>query len=52
MSAPYMPPEQQSNANIQDVHRMARCAARPEVVWVQHHGGIYRSSDAARSWAA
>ena len=51
MSAPYMPPEQQSNANIQDVHRMARCAARPEVVWVQHHGGIYRSSDAARSWA-
>lgn len=52
MSAPYMPPEQQSNPNIQDVHRMARCAAKPEVVWVQHHGGIYRSSDAGRTWAA
>lgn len=50
MTAPYMPPGQESNANIQDVHRMARCAAKPEVIWVQHHGGIYRSTDSARSF--
>jgi photosystem II stability/assembly factor-like uncharacterized protein len=50
--APYMPPAQQDDPNIQDVHRMALCAAKPEAMWVQHHGGIYRSGDAGRNWAA
>lgn len=45
MHAPYMPPEQAENPNIQDVHRIARCAAKPEVMWAQHHGGVYRSTD-------
>lgn len=52
MSAPYMPPGQEHNANIQDVHRMARCAAQPEVIWVQHHGGIYRSTDSAKNFVS
>lgn len=52
MRAPYMPPEQETNPNIQDVHRIAQCASRPEVMWVQHHGGIYRSTDAGRTWTS
>jgi photosystem II stability/assembly factor-like uncharacterized protein len=52
MTAPYMPQGQEDNANIQDVHRMARCAAKPEVIWVQHHGGIYRSTDSGRNFSS
>ena len=51
MRAAYMPPDQQDDPNTQDPHRLAHCAARPEVVWAQHHNGIYRSTDSARSWA-
>ena len=50
MIAPYMPPEQAKNPNIQDVHRMVRCAAKPEVLWVQHHAGLYRSSDSGKTF--
>jgi len=52
MRAPYMPPGQETNPNIQDVHRLTHCAARSEVMWVQHHGGIYRSTDAGRTWTS
>ena len=50
--ASYMPPEQAADANIQDPHRLARCAAYPEVLWCQHHCGIWRSHDNAQSWQA
>jgi len=46
----YMPPERRFDGNIQDVHRIAACSAHPEVLWAQHHGGIYRSGDGGRSW--
>jgi photosystem II stability/assembly factor-like uncharacterized protein len=46
----YMPPERRFDGNIQDVHRIDACAAQPEVLWAQHHGGIYRSGDGGRSW--
>src|SRR5439155_11564230 len=35
---------------IQDPHRIVRCANAPEVFWAQHHNGIFRSGDGARSW--
>ncbi len=50
MSANFMPPEQAENPNIQDPHAIVRCASRPEVLWCQHHGGIWRSGDAGQSW--
>jgi photosystem II stability/assembly factor-like uncharacterized protein len=50
MRAAYMPPEQQFNPNIQDAHRMVQCPAAPEVFWVQHHNGIFRTTDGAASW--
>jgi hypothetical protein len=50
MLAGYMPPEQAENGNVQDPHCIVRCPARPEVLWCQHHGGIWRSGDNAGRW--
>jgi hypothetical protein len=50
MRADFMPPEQAGNPNIQDPHRIQRCAAQPDVLWCQHHCGIWRSTDNAASW--
>ena len=50
MHAAYMPPDQAENPNTQDPHSIVRCAARTDVLWCQHHNGIWRSTDNARSW--
>ncbi|MGH6719926.1 MAG: WD40/YVTN/BNR-like repeat-containing protein, partial [Alphaproteobacteria bacterium] len=50
MNAEYLPPEQQAAPHLQDVHRLAACAARPDVVWTQHHNGVFRSTDGGRTW--
>jgi hypothetical protein len=50
MRANFMPPELADDPNIQDAHRIVRCAAAPDVLWCQHHGGIWRSTDNAASW--
>jgi photosystem II stability/assembly factor-like uncharacterized protein len=50
MRAAYMPPELQFEPNAQDPHCVVQCPANPEVLWVQHHNGIFRSTDGAGSW--
>ena len=50
MRAAYLPPEQAGSPNTQDPHRIERCTAVPDVLWCQHHNGIWRSTDNARSW--
>jgi hypothetical protein len=50
MRAAYLPPEQADSPNTQDPHFIARCAKVPDVLWCQHHNGIWRSTDNARSW--
>lgn len=50
MIAGYMPPERQEDTNIQDPHRLVQCASKPDVLWVQHHDGMYRSVDAGERW--
>jgi hypothetical protein len=50
MRATYMPPELQGDPIAQDIHRIVACTARPETLWVQHHCGIFRSTDAAATW--
>ena len=50
MVADFMPPERKDDGNIQDVHRMVQCAARPDVLWAQNHFGIYRSEDGGMNW--
>jgi hypothetical protein len=42
MRAEFMPPERQFDPNIQDPHLLAQCRANPDVLWVQHHNGIFR----------
>jgi len=50
MSADFMPPERQMDQNIQDPHLIKRCEAAPDVLWAQHHCGIWRSGDNGASW--
>jgi hypothetical protein len=50
MRADYMPPAQAHDPNVQDVHRLVQCQRNPDVLWAQHHNGIWRTSDAAGSW--
>jgi len=51
MFAAYMPPERRNDPNIQDPHRLVQCPAAPDVLWVQHHNGVFRSTDGAASWS-
>jgi hypothetical protein len=46
----YMPPERREDPITQDIHQLARCAAHPEVMWCQHHNGVFRSEDAGATW--
>lgn len=50
MRADYMPPERREDPEIQDPHRLAQCAAQPQTMWVQHHNGLFRSSDGGHRW--
>ncbi|MFM1907503.1 MAG: hypothetical protein RLZZ591_1180 [Pseudomonadota bacterium] len=50
MSASYMPEGSADEPNTQDVHALVQCAAHPDAVWVQHHCGIYKSTDSAHTW--
>jgi hypothetical protein len=50
MFAAYMPPEQRENPNIQDPHRIVQCPSSPDVLWSQHHNGIFHTRDAGRQW--
>jgi hypothetical protein len=50
MRAAYMPPEQADSPNTQDPHAIQRCTGAPDVLWCQHHNGIWRSRDNAASW--
>jgi photosystem II stability/assembly factor-like uncharacterized protein len=48
--ASYMPPELAGQRETQDPHRVVRCAAAPDTMWMQHHCGIFRSTDAGATW--
>ena len=50
MYAEYMPPELKGEPIAQDVHRLAHCRAYPEIVWCQHHNGVFRSEDGGANW--
>jgi len=50
MRAAYMPAERQYDPNIQDPHHLVQCRAEPDAFWVQHHNGVFRSTDGAASW--
>jgi photosystem II stability/assembly factor-like uncharacterized protein len=52
MKADYLPPDIAQDPNTQDPHRMLQCTAQPEVLWVQHHCGLYRSTDGGQRWVS
>lgn len=41
----YLPPDMTETRTLQDVHRLAQCPAAPQVIWCQHHNGIFRTVD-------
>ncbi|HEY8100587.1 MAG TPA: exo-alpha-sialidase [Burkholderiaceae bacterium] len=52
MRADYMPPELAYDQNNQDPHQIVQCNTDPDVLWCQHHNGIFRSTDGSASWHA
>lgn len=50
MRADFMPPELAGDENSQDPHLIARCRDAPDVLWCQHHCGIFRSRDNGATW--
>lgn len=48
--ATYLPPELAGDKATQDPHRVVRCAVAPDTLWMQHHCGIFRSTDAGANW--
>ncbi len=48
----YLPEDAQEGATQLCVHRMERAARRPDRLFIQFHGGVYRSDDAGQSWTA
>jgi hypothetical protein len=50
MKAGYMPPELAGDPNAQDPHRVVQCPVAPDVLWCQHHSGVFRSIDGSASW--
>lgn len=50
LRAEFMPPDLQFKQSIQDAHRLAQCPANPDVMWVQHHNGIFHSTDGSKTY--
>ncbi|MFT7620752.1 MAG: photosystem II stability/assembly factor-like uncharacterized protein [Planctomycetota bacterium] len=50
MRANYMPPTEAFDEAIQDPHMIVSCPTVPEVMWCQHHNGIFVTRDDCTSW--
>jgi hypothetical protein len=50
MRANFLPPDLEDDPDTQDPHRIVRCAAAPDVLWSQHHCGIFKSVDDGDKW--
>ena len=50
MRADHVPPELTHAPIAQDVHCLVQCPSAPDRFWVQHHNGIFISSDEARTF--
>jgi photosystem II stability/assembly factor-like uncharacterized protein len=46
----YMPEDMRADTNTLCVHNMHRAPSRPERLFMQFHGGVYRSDDAGSTW--
>lgn len=48
----YLPEEARAQPLARCVHNMHRAPLRPERLFMQFHGGVYRSDDAGRTWSS
>jgi hypothetical protein len=48
--ARYLPEDARDASSALCVHHLERAALRPERMFLQFHGGVYRSDDAGRTW--
>ena len=48
--ADFMPEDQRYPEYGQCVHRVARDASKPDTLFLQNHGGLYRSDDSGATW--
>jgi len=48
--ARYLPEDPPADEVALCVHQLQRAAARPERIFMQFHGGVYRSDDAGETW--
>jgi photosystem II stability/assembly factor-like uncharacterized protein len=51
LAARYLPEEARETATNLCVHHIERSPSRPERLFMQFHGGVYRSDDAGESWS-
>jgi hypothetical protein len=51
LGADYVPPGQADDGAIQDPHIIAACGTAPDVMWMQHHNGVFATRDAGLNWA-
>ena len=52
LGARYLPEEKQEETLSLCVHDLQRAPKRPERMFIQFHGGVYRSDDAGETWTA
>ena len=50
MFAAFMPDDRKYDQNIQDPHCMVQSPSSPNVLWVQHHNAMFRTTDYAENW--
>lgn len=50
LRAEYLPPDLAYDPTSQDAHRLAFSAANPDVMWIQHHNGVFHSTDGGRNF--
>lgn len=50
MWAEYVPPDEKHEPVMQDPHMLVQCACDPDKHWVQHHNGVFRSTNDLKSW--
>ncbi len=50
MRATYVPDERADDSAIQDPHRIVQSPSEPDVLWCQHHNGIWHSTDGGKQW--
>ncbi len=51
-TASYVPEELAADLNSQDPHSISGCKVQPEVMWMQHHCGMFRSENSGVDWQA